>query len=243
MPLVDAAVRKAELRAALPPSLPADPGCGRLAEQVRRAAWYRAARVVFATPSPLLRQVRINVLADGKALLMPSASLRCGFLLFPPRSVPFARLAHAVTPKGARRFARHLGEEELCRWPVDLALTDALRVDRAGVRLGTGDGFFDLAVALLAAWKGLAPSALAVACLWSAAALSSSPLPSEPFDVPVQVAVCATGELLLPLAPSSLPAPAILWQCLERRQVRRIDPLWKLWQRLQPGRGRRPVAG
>ena len=229
----DAAARKAELRAALPSPACCDASYGRLAEQVRRAEWYRAARTVFVGPSPLLRQVRINVLADGKALLMPSASLRRGFLLFPPRSVPFARLSHAVTPKGARRFARRLSEEGLCRWPVEVAVTDALRIDRAGVRLGPGDGFFDLAMALLAAWQGLAPTVLSVGCLASAGDLAADPLPSEPFDVPVQVAVCATGELTLPLAPASLPVPAIHWRYLQRRQIRRIDPLWKLWRRQQ----------
>jgi len=200
---------------------------GRLAERLRRTPWYRERRVFFVSLSPLLHQVRINVLADGKTLLMPSPSLRQGFLVFPARSVPFGKIPQAVTPKGAVRFGRRLTGGELRQWPVAVAVAEALLVDRRGVRLGAGDGFFDLALGILAAWQGLSEDLVTVACLAAADRLIDGPLPAEPFDVPVQVAASHEGVVALDVAP---PSPRIWWEYLDRRRIRRIDPLWKLWR-------------
>ncbi len=207
--------------------VPAAGSPGKMAQRLRTADCYRQCRTVFVTPSPLLRQVRINVLADGKNLLMPTPSLRRGFYLYPAGSVPHRNLSHAVTPRGAVRCARISQPEELHRLPVDLLVCEALAVDRSGNRLGEGDGFFDLACALLAEWKGLAADARVVA-LVGEGKIASLPLPVEPFDVPVNIAILAAETLVLERQP---PRPRIYWQYLARRQIRRIDPLWKLWRR------------
>ncbi len=225
-----AAVAKAQLRAAV--GVPPTVSPGRIAETLRRQPWYRQSRILFVTPSPLLRQVRINVLADGKTLLMPTPSLRRGFYRFGAGSVPFSKIPHAVTPKGAARYGRYVSAVDLARRPVEVAVAEAVLIDGDGNRLGAGDGFFDLALALLAAWGGLAAGVLVVGCVDHPDRLVADSLPTEPFDVPVNVAVTGDGVHRLRAEPSR---PAIVWERLSRRQIRRIDPLWKLWVRRSAG--------
>ena len=62
---------------------------GRLAELLRRSPDYRSAKQIFVDPGPSLQQVRINCLADGKELIMPSAGLKEGFYFFKPYIIPF----------------------------------------------------------------------------------------------------------------------------------------------------------
>ncbi len=77
-----------------------------MAERLRGLDTYRAATTVFAEPVPLLHQARINLLLDGKRLVMPSPGLKQGFFLLEPFLVPFPRLPWAVSMTGAAACGR-----------------------------------------------------------------------------------------------------------------------------------------
>jgi len=204
---------------------------GRLAQALRVVPAYRQARRVFVGPAPVLAQIRINVLIDGKELLMPAPGLKDGFYLCRPYAIPFRDLAYATTYRGVPRFGQLLDNHALAKTPVDLLVTDAVAVDSRGGRLGDGNGFFDLTCAIFAE-LGVCESRGAE--LWAVVAdaqLVSESLPEDPWDIPLDGVLTPTGTRRFE-RPERARA-TLFWQHLPRERIRRMTPLWKLYADLQ----------
>ncbi|PLX51045.1 MAG: 5-formyltetrahydrofolate cyclo-ligase [Desulfobulbaceae bacterium] len=201
-------------------------GAGKLAETLRRQNIYRAAQTIFVSPAPLLQQVRINALLDGKVLLMPGPGLKDGFYRLQPYSLSFKELGHAVTFKGLASRATLLDQAALADLHVDLALTDCLAVDASGARLGHGTGFFDLAMAILAEMGAVGEEALFVALGWPEQLVADA-LKQDPWDVRMNFFCHQHG--LQELA-AGRQQPAVRWENLETRRIRKIELLWRLSQ-------------
>jgi 5-formyltetrahydrofolate cyclo-ligase len=217
---------------ALPPNV-----AGVLAQHLRSLPAYRQAGQIFVSPAPVLKQIRINALVDGKSLLMPGPSLHAGFYLLAPFTIPFPSLSQAVTSKGMTSYGRKLATRELADLRLDLLVADALAVDRRGYQLADGNGFFDLAAAILAATGALTPNCLVVA-LGPAAGRD---LPADPWDVPADYRLDDAG--LTPCQPPPFPRPGpILWPALPPVRIRRITPLWQLQEQAvkQPPKPEQP---
>ena len=205
---------------------PAQAEWGRLAQQVRGLESYRAAKRVFVDPSPVLSQVRINVLSDGKELLMPSPGLKEGFYLCRPYVIPFADLCYATTYRGLPRFGRLLDNRALAGTEVGLLVTDAVAVDQQGTRVGDGNGFFDLACAILAELGVVDRQRVAVVALAADQQVVSGVLPVDPWDVRLDQVITPSGGLVF--AEESREQPTILWPQLALERVKKMNPLWKL---------------
>jgi 5-formyltetrahydrofolate cyclo-ligase len=201
---------------------------GQLAELLRREPLYRQARQLFVAPAPLLNQIRINALLDNKTLVMPASGLKEGFFLLKPFVVPFKDLPFAVTPVGVKKHGQLLRVEELPELKVDLVVTDAVAVDNMGVLIGDGKGFCDLAVALLHAHEALAENLGVVAVLGGDNILGHG-IKADPWDVQVDAAVTPDG--MIPFAGFSSDPRCIHWEALSLDRIRRIDPLWKLYEK------------
>ena len=200
---------------------------GRLAEFLRQTSEYRQCRQLFVSPSPALKQIRINALADGKELIMPGPGLKKGFYLFKPYSVPFQKLSLAVGYKGLERFGRLLDRSTLSELDIELLLTEALAVDEAGVRLGHGSGFFDLACAILRRYQALAENPF----VWAVCQQSrQEPLPEDPWDVRVHGVISNAGARYFQHTPFQ--ADEIFWQSILLKRVKKIDLLWHEYNRL-----------
>lgn len=199
---------------------------GRIAEQVRRLAAYRAAGAVFVGPALLLRQIRINTLGDGKHLIMPAAGLLEGFWSLAPFALPFAALPQAVTPQGIATRGERLALPALAGRQIALLVSDALAVDRNGVMVAEGKGFFDLAIAIL-------QQAGALAAPFTVVAVTGDFLgdavvdDAQPWDVRADVVIHPGGVTELA---ATREVPAIFWEALPARLIRRITPLWQLSQ-------------
>lgn len=201
---------------------------GRLAERLRREPAYRLARQVFVSPALVLAQIRINILLDNKTLIMPSSGLREGFYRIRPFTVPFPELAQAVTLRSLAQYGERLRGEELAGLAIDLMVSDALAVTESGVLLGDGHGFFDLTVALLGAYGALAET-MAILAVPGPGQLLVDQVAVDPWDVHVDAAILADQVITFSDKPQGI--PAIHWQVLPLDQVRRIDPLWKLYEK------------
>ncbi|MDG4474806.1 5-formyltetrahydrofolate cyclo-ligase [Thiovibrio frasassiensis] len=198
---------------------------GKVAELVRRLEKYREAKRVFVGPTARLQQVRINALIDGKELLVPAPGLKEGFYLLAPYAIPFKDLVYAVGYNGLVQYGRKVAVEELCRQPVGLLLTDCLAVDPAGYFVGEGKGFFDLAVAILAELRALAPGAEAYA-LGEPAQMLAQEIEHGAWDIRLNGFVTAEGVALQNA--DSQAERKILWDILPPKRIRKITPLWKL---------------
>jgi len=202
------------------------PPWGKAAEKLRGLPQYRKAATVFATPGKSLQQGRINCLADGKNLVMPAPSIREGFFLIPGRTVPYKDLSAAATYKGLEKYGQLLKGSGISDLAVDLLLCDSLVIDQQGGRLGDGNGFFDLCCGLLQEYGCLQQDWTAFTFLLDEQ-VSATLLPMDQWDIKMAGAVTPT-RLLFFEAPAQ--NPLIYWDALPKSRIRRIDPLWKLFQ-------------
>ncbi len=76
-----------------------------------------------------------------------------------------------------------------------LVVVPALAVDRRGVRLGYGGGYYDAFLADLLGCSSTVSHRPVLACVLPGAAVASADLPSEPHDVPVDVVVTEAGAV------------------------------------------------
>jgi len=217
-------ITKEEVRADLL-GLPEGKASGKAAELVRRLDCYREAKRIFVGPTAKLQQIRINALTDGKELLVPAPGLKEGFHLLTPYEIPFKSLRHAVGYKGLAQYGRRVAVEELCSGPVGLLLTDCLAVDPAGYFVGEGQGFFDLAVAILAELHALSPNAEAYG-LGEKEQLLDQEIEHAAWDIRLNGFITPEG---IALANSGGHADRkIFWEMLPPKRIRKITPLWKL---------------
>jgi len=202
---------------------------GRLAQSLRQLQVYREARVVHVSPEPLLSQIRMNVLADGKILLCPADGLKDGFHLLLPYTVPFASLAHAVSRKGMRDFGKLVNQaDHLKDISVSLTVTGCLAVDNNGLVLGDGKGFLDLSLAILNNWAVLSQSDK-VAAVVPEEQLLADVFEGDPWDSFADLVISEKGIASRGHGQRQ-PRAAILWRALPEKRVRKITPLWKLKQ-------------
>lgn len=231
-------VSKEELRTQYAGCAPPSTVAGKIAERIRRMDEYRHAKTILMMPSPLLFQARINCLLDGKVLLMPSPALKSGFYRVKPFSIPFADLAYGTSLKGITLFGRKVQGKQLQGIAVDLALTGCVALDQKGGRLGEGTGFFDLSMGLLGT-MGCVTEQTPVGCVAGELQMSPDELPCEVWDVGVDFLVTESrshayrenGETAV--APVKV-KPAVHWDALEKKQIRKIEPLWYLYCELFP---------
>ena len=200
---------------------------GRLAENLRRLDGYRQCRQIFVDPSLLLRQVRINALIDGKELLMPAAGLKDGFYLLAPFSVPFKDLSFAVTYKGLTGYGKRLFVEDIPLLEISMLVGESYAVDREGARLGDGHGFFDLAAAILGELKGLEENCQLIAAIDDPGKIVEA-VPFDSWDVRCNSVVSPLKNHLL--QDKSL-VPSINWDALQMEQIKRMSPLWRIYQK------------
>ncbi len=223
-------VSKDELRTTYAGCAPPPTSAGKIAERLRRRPEYRVAKTIFMMPSPLLFQARINCLLDGKVLVMPSPALKLGFYRVKPFAIPFPDLAYGTSLKGITLFGKKLRPKQMQNSDIDLALTGCMAIDQKGRRLGEGTGFFDLSMGLLATLGGVNDKT-AVGCVAGAEQMSEVDLPCDPWDVGVDFLLFQDQELNFE---RNEPLPAVDWQVLAKKQIRKIEPLWHLYCELLP---------
>lgn len=200
---------------------------GRIAQRIRAVPVYRHCQQIFVEPTPFMAQVRINSLLDGKTLIMPTPGMKQGFVLIKPFTVPFPKLGVAVSLMGAIEHGVPLPAADIARLDVGLCIAEPLIMNENGMMIGDGSGYFDLAVAILNEFGGVAEGCGFLACLADASRLVREDFPLEPWDVRVQAVVSSGGYS--ELYKDTFTLPKVLWQALPHKKIKKIDPLWKLY--------------
>lgn len=202
---------------------------GRIAERLRRTEAYRQAKQVFVGPAAILSQIRINVLMDGKELIMPSPALKEGFFLCRPGTIPFAKRSFAVSYNGLTKFGERLGLDEFIGLDIGLFVADALAWDRSGNRLGNGMGFFDLSWALLKTLGAASDRAAVLAVAGRGQCVNL--LPIDPWDVKMDGLITEDG---IDFFTNDQIEGALFWEQLPAKRIRKMSLLWKLSKMITP---------
>jgi 5-formyltetrahydrofolate cyclo-ligase len=199
---------------------------GRVAAAIRQCVVYRKARHLLVPPSAPFFQVRLNALMDGKLLTVPSPGMQSGFQQFDPERVsPKDRVAAARLRVSGVGLTRSAYGSPIPR-PVDLVVGEVLWGARDGALIGDGRGHLDLTCAVLTALRWMDGQARVIAV---AAEYTALTCPQEKHDVRAHWIITRQGAVETTL--TEAPKPAIRWEELSLRQIRRNEVLFYLASR------------
>lgn len=194
---------------------------------------YRDARLLFITPDNCLEELRWRTLCDGKPILITTYSIRRGFWLLDPATIPADRLLYAATLDGMERHATPLTLAQIReRIPrVDYMITGTGAINEAGVRFGKGHGFFDAEWGMLYR-IGVIDTATPAAALVHDCQVLRETLHPEIFDTVVDTIFTPTRTIEVP-GPHK-PTCGIVWDLLDPKMYDTIPPLQEL-KAMEPG--------
>lgn len=206
-------------------------GWGKAAERLRGFALYRKARTVYVSPDKSLHQVRLNVLADHKGLILPTPGLQKGFVLLDPAEIPVPKRFLAVQPHQSVSFGKRLAYDAVLKDPIEMMVMEALVVGRDGSRLGDGSGHSDLQYALLDILGWIHPQVWLVAIVQSNQIVASVPM--DETDVGVHQIV--TPQEILKTSYIKPARGKLVWEEFSAKQIRRNDVLFYLHRKYRQG--------
>ena len=207
----------------IPNFVGAEEAAARLAEL---DVWKRA-RVVKINPDSPQKPVRLLALKQGKILVFATPRMRSGFLVLDPRRIPPHLYEAAATIRGAFRWGRAVGLDELRDMSVDIMVTGSVAVDRRGTRLGKGEGFAELEYGVLRSLGSISEETPVVTTIHDLQIVDY--IPRELHDLAVDLAVTPTKVLRFGRQPKP---PGIIWSELPCRKLEEISVLRELARRL-----------
>jgi 5-formyltetrahydrofolate cyclo-ligase len=188
-------------------------GSERCTQSIEGLAEYQSARSVVVTPDNNLESLRRRCLADGKRMLVCTYALARGFVLLDGHVLAARDRPLAATLDGMERFGTLLSYQQLCAEDqVDLVVTGAAAVTRAGVHFGKGHGYFDIEWGLLGE-IGLVGAHTPVVASVHGCQIVDETVPHAVFDAAVDVIV--TPEETIRCRPLTKPA-GLYWERLPR---------------------------
>ena len=201
-------------------------GSERCHAAVRELAAYRGARTVFVTPDNSLRDLVRLALDDGKDVLVPTYGLRRGMVLLRPEEIEPSTRPFAATLDGLERFGRVLDIPALdAVGAVDLLVTGATALTRAGLHIGGDNGYVDLEWGILAELRLVAEHTPIVAVVHPVQLVDLDLRPG-PGEIGVD-AIVTPDEVLTTARTFSRP-PGIRWADVDERLLHDIPYLTEL---------------
>lgn len=195
-------------------------GADRAAERLAAMDIFHRAGVIKINPDSPQRVVRYLALLQNKTVIMPTPRIRNGFIVLDPRSIPKDRLWEASSISGAYRYGVIVRPWDLPR--VDLIVIGSVAVNRAGARLGKGEGYAELEYAILRTLCKIDEEVPVVTTVHDIQVVNDE-IPVEPFDVGVDIIVTPTKVFYVRPKPSK--PRGILWDLLPHEKLVEIPIL------------------
>jgi 5-formyltetrahydrofolate cyclo-ligase len=176
------------------------------AQRLAELEVWRTARVIKTNPDKAQLPVRARVLHEGKLLYMavPRLATPKPFYLLDPAvlTTPFATAASSAAAANA---APTIAVDEMR--PVDLVVCGSVAVNRQGVRVGKGEGYSDIEVALLTEAGLIRPETVIVTTVHQLQVVEDE-LPETEHDFSVDLIV--TPDEVIQCGPPSRPSGIVL---------------------------------
>ena len=189
-------------------------------------AW-AAADTLKCNPDAPQLPVRRRALRDGKTLYMavPRLSEPEPFLRLAPDEV--ADIDDATTVSGSAKHGVPVDPEDMPH--VDLIVAGSVAVDRAGTRVGKGEGFSDLEFAVLRGFDRVDDATTVATTVHDSQVVPEGTIEPDRHDVPLDLVVTPTRTIGTE-ATAERPA-GLYWDDIAAEKIESIPVL----QRLQPG--------
>lgn len=162
---------------------------GKAAQRLRATPQYRLARNICVMADPVLLQVRINALQDGKNLLAATPGLKQGLIRVTPNMVPVIARSRDLRGGALFKAGRPLRLPEDLPGKVDMIIGPAMAADANGNLLGDGRGLLDLICAILGRVGSLGKKTSLAAIVDHEQIIDSVPV--DEWDVPAGMIVTA----------------------------------------------------
>jgi 5-formyltetrahydrofolate cyclo-ligase len=171
--------------------------------------------------------LRFQALRDGKQVLLTTYSIKRGFWLLDPATIPPDRWLYAATLDGMERHGMPVTLAQIRdQLPgVDYLVTGTGAINEAGVRFGKGHGFFDAEWGMLYRIGKITTATPAAAVVHDCQVLQETLYP-EVFDTVVDAIFTPTRTIEVP-APHK-PTCGIVWNLLDPQMLATIPPLQEL---------------
>jgi len=196
--------------------------------------YYQQSQYLFITPDNCVEQLRYRALRDGKRVLLTTYSIRRGFWILDPATIPADKLLYAATLDGMERMGRPLSLEQIAAMPgPDYMITGTGAINEKGIRFGKGHGFFDVEWGMLYKLGKITTATPAAAVVHDCQVLTEELTP-EVFDTVADVIFTPTRTI--EVTGAQKPTGGIIWDLLDPKMYATIPPLQELKQRETEGR-------
>lgn len=194
--------------------------------------FYQQAKCLFITPDNCLEMLRFQALRDGKRVLLTTYSIKRGFWLLDPATIPPERLLYAATLDGMERHGTPLTLTDIRDTlpSIDYLVTGTGAINEEGVRFGKGHGFFDAEWGMLYRIGKIDSSTPAAAVVHDCQVLRETLYP-EVFDTVVDAIFTPTRTI--EVTSPHKPTCGIVWDLLDPVMLDTIPPLQEL-KRIEP---------
>jgi len=190
------------------------------AQSLGRLPEFQRAKVVKINPDSPQVPVRRMALSKGKLLIMPSPRLKRGFLVLDPKKIPESALEKASTIRGAFKYGKLVGLDNLPK--IDLIVTGSVAVSSDGARIGKGGGYSEIEYGILRELGLIGEETQIVTTVHDAQVVDEAPV--EDHDFSVDAIITPTRMI--------------------RTKRRRSQPKGMIWSKVTPiMREKMPVLG
>lgn len=189
------------------------------ADQVFQNAW-----TIFVTPDNCLKGLPEQIAVQGKIAIVASGGLRRGFYLVEHRESQLDRNQNQSILDDVVWQSVSLGYIS-SRGKIDLLVTGASVINRSGVRIGKGHGYFDLEWAISYSLN-VVEKTTPVAAVVHDCQVVDDELPQETFDTACDIIFTPTQVIKVPAAQK--PISGVIWEKLEPGMLKSVPPLQEL---------------
>jgi 5-formyltetrahydrofolate cyclo-ligase len=203
---------------------------------VAAPAWarcfYQQSQCLFITPDNCLEELRYRTLQDGKLILLTTYSIKRGFWLLDPSTIPKDRRLYAATLDGMEKHGTPMSladiRDKLPR--LDFMITGTGAINEEGVRFGKGHGFFDAEWGMLYRIGKITTATPSAALVHDCQVLTETLYP-EVFDTVADAIFTPTRTI--EVSNPHKPTCGIVWELLDPHMLATIPPLQEL-QTMEP---------
>lgn len=190
-------------------------GTHEAARQLAGLQIWTMAKVVMVSPDDSAAPVRWEALHAGKIVYMavPRIEREKPFVLLDPSKLPYLNEADAETDR-ALEWGKPVSLKEMRH--INLVVGGSVAVNREGVRIGKGMGYFDTELAMLVE-TNLVPSHTPVATTVHSKQIIDGQLAEAPHDGRVSILATEKGVFVVPNA-HRRPLPGIVQKTLDKRE-------------------------
>ncbi|KAI6656627.1 Methenyltetrahydrofolate synthase domain-containing protein isoform X2 [Oopsacas minuta] len=202
-------------------------GATEACDNITKLDAYKYATSIKVNPDKSQEELRFLALRDRKQLYVPTPRLKNGLLNYIQLPEPSTKaIRRCASYNGISEFGREIDLDDEIR--IDLVVTGCVAVSREGWRIGKGEGYADLEVAMMLLLRIMTPEILIITSVHDSQVVEIPESIMQPHDIPVDIIVTPTQVINCPRRPRP---PGIIWNLLTTEMLSEIPILNVLRER------------